>query len=55
MTKILITNDVKKKAKIEKDKLKGKNATKLSKAEADAFMVIIGQMLGIVDTNNLIK
>ena len=55
MTKILITDEHKKKAKTEIEKLKGKDASKLSKAEIDAFLVIIGQMLGIVDKDNLIK
>jgi len=55
MTKILITDETKKKAKTEKDKLNGKEISKLSKAQLDALITVICQMLGIADIDGLIK
>lgn len=53
--KLLITDPTKAKAKTEKDKLKGKEITKLSKAEMDALITVICQMLEIADIDGMIK
>ena len=55
MTRIMITDEAKAKAKVEKDKLKGKEITKLSKAELDALITVICRMLGIADIDGFIK
>mgnify|MGYP001321699734 CR=1 FL=1 len=55
MSKVLVTDETKKTANIEKDKLAGKKVSTLNKAELDALITAICQLLKIADADGKIK
>ena len=55
MTKILVSDKGKKKAKIELEKLRGKEIKKMSSAELAKLLEIVCQHLGLADVGGVVK